>query len=105
MNVLRRELAEYVECDGSADCEAHEHIEGCFATARPHGLSGDVGEVERLRRQLAGVRDYCAGMLAAFEGDDGHWNDLPRAEELLRDVLARAAPTGGSSDSLSVIPE
>ena len=71
----------------------------------PHSLYNKVcdegveaaKEIVRLEAQLTGavealakVRDYCAGMLAAFEADDGYWNDLPRAEELLRDVLNRA---------------
>jgi len=51
MSVIRRS----VECDGGPYCQATEHIEGCYATARPHGLTGDAGEVERLRQQLRGA--------------------------------------------------
>jgi hypothetical protein len=58
MSNIEREPAEYVECDGSADCEAHEHIEGCYATMRP-----DAGEVERLSRQLAGAVGALRGVV------------------------------------------
>jgi hypothetical protein len=80
MTLIAREPAEYVECDGSADCEAHEHIEGCYATMRP-----DAGEVERLSRELAGAVDLLRGVLSGRVVRDETENGDPILLDLATD--------------------
>jgi predicted nuclease with TOPRIM domain len=64
-------MSQIERCDGSSECQAAEHIEGCFATTKRHAqrsraeryagptleqqFAGAVGEIERLRSVLGHV--------------------------------------------------
>lgn len=59
-------------CDGSADCQATEHIEGCYATMhrrRDIPRLPLTEENERLRRQLAGAVEALRAIVAIGEAD------------------------------------